>query len=148
MLFGSFQMSCSSLTKSLCLQFFSVFQDHVKCPVMWLRYPIVTKNWSNHKSSESVIIVNYAVIVYWVNQWTSDRIRVNMKEDRIISSKWLRLGTLGLLYFVQGAPYGFQASSLPGVATNSIPSSFFVVMDLKFRHEVKDHWSWWKSTSF
>ena len=114
--------------------------------VMWLRYPIVTKNWSNHKSSESVIIVNYDVIVYWVNQWTSDRIRVNMKEDRIISSKWLRLGTLGLLYFVQGAPYGFQASSLPGVATNSIPSSFFV-MYLKFRHLVKDHWSWWKILS-
>jgi len=30
-----------------------------------------------------------------------------------MGSKWLRLGTLGLLYFVQGAPYGFQASSLP-----------------------------------
>ena len=29
------------------------------------------------------------------------------------SSKVLRLSTLGLLYFVQGAPYGFQASSLP-----------------------------------
>ena len=86
------------------------------------------------------------VIVYWVTQWTSVRIRVNMKEDRIISSKWLRLGTLGLLYFVQGAPYGFQASSLPGLATNSI-SSLLVIMDLKFRHEVKNHWSWWKILS-
>ena len=30
-----------------------------------------------------------------------------------MSSKWLKLGTLAILYFVQGAPYGFQASSLP-----------------------------------
>lgn len=30
-----------------------------------------------------------------------------------MSSKALRLGTLGLLYFVQGAPYGFQSSCLP-----------------------------------
>lgn len=27
--------------------------------------------------------------------------------------KWLRLGTLALLYFVQGAPYGFQTACLP-----------------------------------
>lgn len=30
-----------------------------------------------------------------------------------INSKWLRFGTLGLLYFVQGAPYGFQTACLP-----------------------------------
>ena len=30
-----------------------------------------------------------------------------------MSSKLLRFGTLGLLYFVQGAPYGFQTSCLP-----------------------------------
>ena len=30
-----------------------------------------------------------------------------------MSSKLLRLGTLGILYFVQGAPYGFQSSCLP-----------------------------------
>lgn len=29
------------------------------------------------------------------------------------SSKLLRFGTLGLLYFIQGAPYGFQTSCLP-----------------------------------
>jgi len=29
------------------------------------------------------------------------------------NSKWLRYGTLGLLYFVQGAPYGFQTACLP-----------------------------------
>ena len=34
-------------------------------------------------------------------------------QGEMSSSKWLRLSTLGLLYFVQGAPYGFQASSLP-----------------------------------
>ena len=34
-------------------------------------------------------------------------------QGEMSSSKLLRLSTLGLLYFVQGAPYGFQASSLP-----------------------------------
>jgi hypothetical protein len=28
-------------------------------------------------------------------------------------SKLVRFGTLGLLYFVQGAPYGFQTACLP-----------------------------------
>lgn len=26
---------------------------------------------------------------------------------------WLKVGTLSLLYFVQGAPYGFQSACLP-----------------------------------
>ena len=36
-----------------------------------------------------------------------------MKMTGPLNSKLLRFGTLGLLYFVQGAPYGFQTACLP-----------------------------------
>ena len=32
-------------------------------------------------------------------------------EEKMVS--WIKVGTLSLLYFVQGAPYGFQSACLP-----------------------------------
>ena len=38
---------------------------------------------------------------------------LNVIMEHAAHSRWLRYGTLGLLYFVQGAPYGFQTACLP-----------------------------------
>ena len=34
-----------------------------------------------------------------------------LQEIKMVS--WIKVGTLSLLYFVQGAPYGFQSACLP-----------------------------------
>ena len=36
-----------------------------------------------------------------------------IRRKIVMTSRLRNLGTLGLLYFVQGAPYGFQSSCLP-----------------------------------
>lgn len=47
--------------------------------------------------------------------------------------KWLRLSTLGLLYFVQGAPYGFQTACLPLILRqNGLSFTEIGVMKLLF----------------